>query len=287
MLDALGSHNFILWFQKMGNPFWDAFFLNVTRLGDMAFFALAFPYLFWCWNPREALKLMTLFLVSAVFVYSLKEFFSLSRPDPAIVKTYRLMVDPMESFPSGHAAGAAIFWGYLAFYVKKSWMYLLSTAMITLISFSRIYLGVHFLRDVLAGAALGLTLLAIYSILEKMVEKFSRQGLWSVFWIVSAGTMASIHRENRVLECLGILMGIRAGALIEGRFVGYKPGAAGLPAVLRYAGGLAGIFVFTKIIGLFPESRGLFFNFFAAAFGGFYMALLYPWFIAEFFRTAS
>nr|WP_315398005.1 phosphatase PAP2 family protein [uncultured Duganella sp.] len=63
------------------------------------------------------------------------------------------------SFPSGHASAATLFYGLLASYVMishRSWTVRLSTAvactvMVLLVAFSRVYLGAHFLSDVLAG----------------------------------------------------------------------------------------------------------------------------------------
>jgi undecaprenyl-diphosphatase len=65
------------------------------------------------------------------------------------------------SFPSGHASAATLFYGLLASYVmitSRNWNVRLGTAaactvMILLVAFSRVYLGAHYLSDVLAGIA--------------------------------------------------------------------------------------------------------------------------------------
>jgi undecaprenyl-diphosphatase len=65
------------------------------------------------------------------------------------------------SFPSGHASAATLFYGLLASYVMiacKGWSVRLGTAaactvMVLLVAFSRVYLGAHYLSDVLAGMA--------------------------------------------------------------------------------------------------------------------------------------
>ncbi len=72
------------------------------------------------------------------------------------------------SFPSGHAAGATLFFGLLASFVIwkfKSWSWrvaalLASVAVVMLVSFSRMYLGAHYLTDVLGGMAEGVAWLA-------------------------------------------------------------------------------------------------------------------------------
>lgn len=73
------------------------------------------------------------------------------------------------SFPSGHASGATLFYGFLACllvrHVASTGMRALivagAIAMVLAVSFSRIYLGAHYLTDVLAGMAEGVAWLAI------------------------------------------------------------------------------------------------------------------------------
>ncbi|MFC0252667.1 phosphatase PAP2 family protein [Massilia consociata] len=73
------------------------------------------------------------------------------------------------SFPSGHALGATVVYGFLACYAARharSWAgrvlaFVLAIAMVATVAFSRMYLGVHYLSDVLAGAAEGCAWLAI------------------------------------------------------------------------------------------------------------------------------
>ncbi len=79
------------------------------------------------------------------------------------------------SFPSGHATMGIVFYGFLAYLVlrsKSSWAIKVSSVMAalclaTLIGFSRVFLGIHYPSDVLAGALLGFaSLLTAVSISE-------------------------------------------------------------------------------------------------------------------------
>ena len=96
----------------------------------------------------------------------MKHIFKRARPsftDPIITLT-------TYSFPSGHAAGATLFYGVLATFLvahTPNWRWrvvvvLLAILMMALVGFSRIYLGVHYLSDVLAAFAEGVAWLALW-----------------------------------------------------------------------------------------------------------------------------
>lgn len=75
------------------------------------------------------------------------------------------------SFPSGHATGAVLAWGSLAFLIwyyfedkyPKMMPYLIGFTifMVVAISASRLYLGVHYLSDIIAGWSIGATWLIL------------------------------------------------------------------------------------------------------------------------------
>ncbi len=77
--------------------------------------------------------------------------------------------------PSGHSMNAASIWGSFAASLKKRWMTWLAILMILLIGLSRIYLGVHFLHDVLSGWLVGGLLLWGYLKVEKRIAGWVNQ----------------------------------------------------------------------------------------------------------------
>ena len=99
--------------------------------------------------------------VSELSVLILKEITQVSRPANAIV------FEDSFSFPSGHAVSAVVFLGLLTFFVlKKSKSKFLkkisvifSVFMIFLVGFSRLYLNVHWLSDVIGGFLIGAIIL--------------------------------------------------------------------------------------------------------------------------------
>lgn len=91
----------------------------------------------------------------------------------------QLLYESSSSFPSGHSSASFSFYGNLALYlymkVEQKWLrgliILFGTAMILIIGFSRIYLGVHWFSDILAGyATAGYSMLMFYFLTTKYVS---------------------------------------------------------------------------------------------------------------------
>lgn len=75
------------------------------------------------------------------------------------------------SFPSGHAASSIVIYGFLAFLLAhgkapkvRFYTALLAALLVSFIAFSRLYLGAHWLSDVLASLSLGTAWVALLSI---------------------------------------------------------------------------------------------------------------------------
>jgi len=90
-------------------------------------------------------------------------FFSL--PPSAVIDAFRLKGISF-GFPSGHVSGSVAMWGGLAVLFRKRWLDWLAPLLIVLTALTRMYLGVHFLADILGGALLGgLMLLLAYRLI--------------------------------------------------------------------------------------------------------------------------
>lgn len=99
------------------------------------------------------------------------------RPRP---NEYRIIDETGYSFPSGHSMVSTAFYGFLIYlickYVKNKYLKYISTVLLSFlilwIGVSRIYLGVHYTTDVLAGFLISISYLIIYiSVLNNLVFK--------------------------------------------------------------------------------------------------------------------
>jgi len=90
--------------------------------------------------------------VNALQAQGAPGFFSL--PPHSAIDAFRLQ-GLSYGFPSGHVSGSIAMWGGLAVLFRKRWLAWLAPLLIFLTALSRLYLGVHFLADILGGALLG------------------------------------------------------------------------------------------------------------------------------------
>jgi undecaprenyl-diphosphatase len=125
------------------------------------------PLLVHARTRRFAAHLLGMALVAAVIVSALKELFQRARPCVTLENIHALWGDPRDfSLPSGHATGSFVVAGFVAVAVLRSRKRPTVSAAVSLFGFalaaaigiSRVYLGVHYPSDVIAGGALGLLL---------------------------------------------------------------------------------------------------------------------------------
>ncbi|MCS4485418.1 phosphatase PAP2 family protein [Staphylococcus americanisciuri] len=144
------------------SPVMTAVFLTVTYIGEavsMVILTTLIVLLLIRYQYRvEALFLALTMILSGLTNPILKHIFNRERPS-----VMRLIDISGLSFPSGHAMGATAFFGslcYISLRIIKGqariWLSILCILMIPFICASRIYLGVHYPTDIIAGIMGGL-----------------------------------------------------------------------------------------------------------------------------------
>ena len=119
----------------------------------------------WVWGQRHLSVFLSAAVVARVLSVIVKELVDRPRPSASVVDvTYQL---GGHSFPSGHALGATLFYGFLIYWaevsisnqaVRRLVQGSLATV-IVLMGYSRVELGAHWPTDVIGGYAIGLLVL--------------------------------------------------------------------------------------------------------------------------------
>lgn len=157
------------WLHARASEPWTTLMLAVSHLhsvAGIAFLTLLFAWLLW--RRQAHYWLLTLLLsVPPGMVLNVLLKLNYQRVRPHFDAP--LLTLPTYSFPSGHTLAATVFYGVLACYLwsqargaaQRVALVAGTVLMVALVAFSRVYLGVHYLTDVLAAVAEGLGWLAI------------------------------------------------------------------------------------------------------------------------------
>lgn len=141
-----------------------ALFKFITLFGDwyLPIFIICITFLF-LKNKNYSIILTINYLLGILLSVTTKLIISRPRPNYSIIPT-----PDNYSFPSGHTLTSIVFYGMLYYLISqtikneilKLTLSIFLTFLLILISFSRIYLGVHYFTDVLGGIILGSILVA-------------------------------------------------------------------------------------------------------------------------------
>ncbi len=137
--------------QSSGNSFFDLLFLAISAVFSQPGLMLFSSSIFWCHDRKNGILLMYITLFSALASIVAKSFFAMPRPPEYFHKT----TENGFGFPSGHVMVSSSFFGYLGWNRKNRVVSIIGATAIIAVSISRIYLGVHYVGDVIGGLFFG------------------------------------------------------------------------------------------------------------------------------------
>ena len=178
--------------QEIRNPALDAALQLITRLGEETVFMVVAIVVFWCVSKKGGYYLLSVGFLGTVANQWLKIAFRIPRPwvlDPnfEIVESAREAATGY-SFPSGHTQSAVGTFGGVARMTKVTWLRWVCIALALLVSFSRMYLGVHTPLDVGVSLVVATVMVLVFwPIIEKAEEKPAVLGWLLVFLLAVCG----------------------------------------------------------------------------------------------------
>lgn len=238
-------------------PWAGTFFRLVTEVGsDLVYISLLLIG-YWAFRKRESILLALLLLISFTVNYWLK--YVIANPRPPSTYWYGDIDASHYSTPSGHAQNPGTFYTWIAAKVRKWWMVLVSVILILLIGISRVYLGVHFLGDVLMGWGIGITLALVCVRYEASIERVLsrlKEDYWFLmlftlgFALTLLSSVLPYPPEDNFGAYGGLIMGIAVALSLERRYINFSVETTGTNKAIRIVVGL--VLVLALMLGLSP-----------------------------------
>lgn len=217
-----GEINILKSLESIRNPFLNTLFDIITMLGEEFILIALLAILYFAINKVLAKKLFFITVTSMNINGVVKCFARVPRPF-ANGEITCLKPDTATgySFPSGHTQTFSTWSTALAFHFKKWWMFLVAGILIFLVGLSRMYLGAHYLSDVLFGGLLGISFAFGLSIIyDKVNNKFILFGIATAIILpfVIYFTIVGNQYYADTFKTFGMMLGLFACDLFESKY---------------------------------------------------------------------
>ena len=243
------------------------FFRLLTAFGDLEFYLVVLPLVYWCVDKQFGKHATYLLAFTYVINSTLKHFLESPRPF-WLDESVGLSDAAGYGVPSGHTQSAATLYLLLAGWYRRRWLWGVALVLVVLMGLSRIYLGVHFLQDVALGLLLGVTIVSSYGVWRRYhFEKFRNRILGQrllpavlvpvglalisgVLWFLRGAPdesvawaarlpMAELQALEELTASLALLLGGGIGFVLEPSRIGFLVTGPWWKRALRYLLGLS------------------------------------------------
>ena len=309
----------LLWLQEFRDGigrFLADFLSKMTFFGEISTVLIIMAVIYWCISKRFGTYLLMGWSGNRIVNGFMKVTACAYRPwirDARIVPYGNSMTTATGySFPSGHSMNAASLYGGGA--VRKDLPRPLRAALIsimTLIAFSRIYLGVHTPQDILAGVAAGMLVMWLTARLMQWLELHPKKDIPVLCVGIGIAAAVAVYAAvkpypadydaagklivdgakmaNDMYKGVGWCIGFLAGWVLEKRYIGFSTDVPVMTRITRLTTGLPGYYVVSLILmpvikELLPGAGGTILTSFLQMF---YVTFLFPWCVKHLERPAA
>lgn len=243
--------------EKIRMPVLNELMLAVTKLGEETAFLVIALIVFWCVDKKKGYYVMAVGFLGTMLNQMVKLACRVPRPwvqDP----DFTILEQAREaaagySFPSGHTQSAVGTFGCLAASTDRKWWRNICILVAFLVALSRMYIGVHFLSDVLAGAGMACMLVVL---LKKPTLRGGHNGMKSVIVLMIAVAVvflmyvsfwnfpANMDPHNmqsgtkNAYTMIGALSGVGIVYLIDRKWLNFSEKAVWWVQIIKTIGGL-------------------------------------------------
>lgn len=255
----------IKWLQEVRTPIFNFFFEAITFLGEETVMIVVIAFIYFLVNKKIGEKISFTLFGTLLINNSLKGIFDLPRPFEVSseVTPLREQTATGASFPSGHTQNSSTFYTSIGLYIKKKWVWIVIGVVLFLIGFSRLYLGVHFPKDILSGWMIGIGWGFLGWILyDKYAVNFQKKMILFLIQLAIFTPLLFFYESFDMFIKVGvdfykayaIYLGFILAIFLENKFVNFSTEIPNQKKALRF--GIAILVLFALQMGLssvFPD----------------------------------
>lgn len=236
-------------------------FEAITLLGDGTILVGLSAAIYWCFDKSRGRLVTYVLLFGAYLNFFLK--ILILWPRPSVDLRLAEKGETSYGFPSGHAQDSTTFWTWTTLDFRKRILGLLGAAMVIAVGISRIYLGLHYLGQVIGGWIIGLAVACFAMlVLQHIPHRNDRiraipQILFAFSTLVPLVIAMVLGAANEVDpgQIGGYLFGFSLGVLAEDKYVRFTLDISPTQRILRLAvGGLLIGLLFLALRPVLPDA---------------------------------
>ncbi len=250
---------FLHWLEGLRNPVLDFIMSIITYGGDELFFMAIAITVFWCISKKTGYYLLIVGFFGTILNQFMKLTFRIPRPwvqDPTftIVESGREAASGY-SFPSGHTQNSVGTMTCVFLSTKEKWIRIAAIALIILVPFSRMYLGVHTPLDVGVAFVMALVFaIALFPLVKRADEQPRVMTMILLvmllvnilYWcyVTYYSFPAAIDQHNlhsgtkSAYTLLGCLIGLLGARALDEKYIHFEVKAVWWAQILKVALGL-------------------------------------------------
>lgn len=272
----------------MSDGVFDSFVLKITEFGEPTLTFLAAAFIYWCVDKRIGQLMAMNISAACAWNQVFKKAFRVERPwvrDRRIVPVPEAMANAGGfSLPSGHGMRATAAWGSLGYCFRKKKEKTISFVcwiLVIFVLFSRNYLGMHGVPDVLAALALG----TVFIVLSDRILSWTEGGKNRNLAVGAAGGVLCLVSMiwTGFQPDAGAGAGFFVGWMLERRFIHFEIEGSWRKRCVRFSVGAAVMLfllnVMPNILGLVMETGTA--EFFSMLFLMLFITAIYPFFFSD------
>lgn len=259
------------------NQFFDSLFKIFTFLGEPVTLVLILLVIYFMYDKQFGKKLTFTVFSSLLINNVVKGLVKYPRPydyDNSL-NSYGKSTATGYSFPSGHTQIASTLYFGIAkdskierkLNIEKLFIWILAFLFIILVAFSRVYLGVHYPKDVIVGILLGIGCSFLFSFIYDKFSKKYEEWIYLITLLIYLpfvtifikDTYSQMYPYKDFYTIYSLFLGFTIACIIEKKYINFTCNVSFKTKLLRITiGGLVAVACIVGLKALFPKDNMFF-----------------------------